>query len=154
MSPYDELVHKNEVNTRNKEYANFIMKCMECMVLFFNSFLCRIFFLEHRGNRFRDTNRDPEESWAEVGSPWARPNPWVSRPKGGPSGLVLFVWGQSRCFFLCWVRAAPPHLSFACDLIQKHKETKLYRFEDRGVDFFIQLSNMGAHYNLKGNTWK
>ena len=101
MSPYDELVHKNEVNTRNKEYANFIMKCMECMVLFFNSFLCRIFFLEHRGNRFRDTNRDPEESWAEVGSPWARPNPWVSRPKGGPSGLVLFVWGQSRCFFLC-----------------------------------------------------
>jgi len=117
-------------------------------------FLCRIFFLEHRGNRFRDTNRDLGESWAEVGSPWAQPNPWVGRPKGGPSGLVLFVWGQSRCCLLCWVRAAPPHLSFAYDLIQKHKETKLCRFEDQGVDFFIQLSNMGAHYNLKGNTWK
>ena len=28
------MVHKNEVKTRYKEYANFIMKCMECMVLF------------------------------------------------------------------------------------------------------------------------
>jgi hypothetical protein len=33
-------------------------------------------------------------------------------------------------------------------------ETKLCRFEDRGVDFFIQLSKMGAHYNLKGNARK
>ena len=38
MGPYHELVHKNKVNTRNKEYANFIMKCMECVILFFNSF--------------------------------------------------------------------------------------------------------------------
>ena len=35
------MVHKNEVNTRNKEYANFIMKCMECMVLF--NFIYEVF---------------------------------------------------------------------------------------------------------------
>ena len=155
--PYHELVHKNEVNTRNKKYANFIMKCMECMVLFNSYLFAQDFsFLVHRGNRGKDTNRGPGESWAEVGSPWARPNLWVGRPKGCPSGLVLFVCGLSRCCVLCQQRAAPPHWSFACDLIQKHMETKteLCWFEDRGVDLFIQLSNMGAHYNLKGNTRK
>ena len=96
-----EWVHKNEVNTRNKEYANFIMKCMECMVLFNSYLFAQDFLLEHRGNRFRNTNRGPGESGAEMGFPWARPNPWVGQPKGGPSGPVLFVCGSSQCCLLC-----------------------------------------------------
>ena len=101
MSPYDELVHKNEVNTRNKEYANFIMKCMECMVLFNSYLFAQDFLLEYRGNMIRDTNRGPGESWAEVGSPWARPNPWVGWPKVGPYGLALLVCSPSWCCVLC-----------------------------------------------------
>ena len=66
----------------------------------------------------RDANRDPGESWAEVGSPWAWPNPWVGRPKGEPSGLVLFMCGLSWCCVLCLVRATAPHWSFAGDFIQ------------------------------------
>ena len=68
MGPYHELVHKNEINTRNKEYANFIMKCMECMVLFNFYYFCAGFSFWNIGETRLEMQTEVQE---KAGPRWA-----------------------------------------------------------------------------------
>jgi len=90
------------------------------MVLFNSYLFAQDFLLEYRGNRIRDTNRGLGESWAEVGSPWARPNPWVGWPKGGPSDLVLFVCVAHLGVVCCLGYGLLPHTGFLPAILFKN----------------------------------
>ena len=108
MGPYHKLVHKNEVKTRNKRYASFILKCIECKVLFsFYSWRRKDF----HWNIGRTEGEIQTEGQENAGPIWALLGLGRTLGSAGP-GVALLALS-----FLCVVR-----LDVVCCLLLPHTE--------------------------------
>ena len=96
------MVHKNETKTRNKEYANFIMKCMECMVLF-NSYLFAQDFLLEIGETGLEIQTEIQE---KAGLRWPLLGLGQTHGSAGPrlAPLALSFMCVARLGVVCCVR--------------------------------------------------
>ena len=109
MGPYHELVHKNKVNTRNKKYANFIMKCMECVILFFNSFFYVGFSFWNIGETGLEMQTEVQE---KAGPRWALLGLGQTHGSASPSVAPLalsFLCGASLGVVCCVEYVLLPH---------------------------------------------
>ena len=134
-----------EVQTRNKKYANFIMKCMECMVLF-NSYLFAQDFLWNIGETEVEIQIEVQEKagprWALLGLGWTHGS---AGQRVAP--LALSFLCVARLDFVCCVRyVLLPHTGLLPAILFKNtwKQNKTLPVWKPGSWSFIELSNGGT----------
>ena len=140
-------------NTRNKEYANFIMKCMECMVLF-NFYLGRLVVQDFYWNIGETEVEIQTEVQENAGLRWALLGFGRTHGSADPrvAPLALSLLCMVRPGVVCWVRyVLLPHTGLLPVILFKNiwKQNKTLPVWKPGSWSFIELSNMGAHYNWR-----
>jgi len=133
------------------------MKCMECMVLF--NFIYEVFVQNFYWNIGETEVEIQIEVQEIVGPRWALLG--FGRTHGSADPRVALLAMSLLCMILvsvvCYARYGlpPPHWTFACNLIQKHMETKQNSTSlKNGELIFYWIIKYGGTLQLKGNTWK